>query len=198
MNLVRCPNGHFYDELRYSECPHCAGGAAADVTVPVNRNEELDVTVPAGNTSSLHDAVKTAVGSTDDGKTVGVYRKAMGTEPVVGWLVCIDGEHFGEDFRLKSGRNFIGRGTGMDVVISKDSAVSRDKHAIVVYEPKANQFLVMPGESKELCYLNDEVVLTAREISMNEILTVGETKLMFIPCCSKAFTWDSAKKAGGN
>ena len=217
MNLVKCANGHFYDENRFDKCPHCnAAGAPRNdgVTVPILPNAGSDavttnlagaapVTAPVQSVS-LQDAVKSAAGSTptpapalragDDQQTVSFYKKSIGSEPVVGWLVCIEGEHFGEDFRLKSGRNFIGRAGGMDVVIARDSAVSREKHAIVVYEPKGHAFLVMPGESKELCYLNDEVVLTPKEIKVGDKLTVGDSLLRFVPCCGPDFNWNMHKK----
>ena len=206
MNLVKCANGHFYDESRFEKCPHClSAGGNEKMTVPLAHGSGNDaVTVP--QSVSLKDAVRSATGDTptpaaapasqDDQLTVSFYKKTIGTEPVVGWLVCVEGEHFGEDFRLKSGRNFIGRSASMDVVISKDSGVSRERHAVVVYEPKAHVFLVMPGESKELCYLNEEVVLTPKEINIHDNLTVGDTKLMFIPCCGKVFNWEMAKKEG--
>ena len=225
MNLVKCENGHFYDQNRYDQCPHCAGGGAVrndnlTVPIPINAGGEAvttalssappaEVTAPltapppgAQQGVSLQDAVRSAAGNApsgvsgggDDQMTVSFYKRALGAEPVTGWLVCVKGAHFGEDFRLKSGRNFIGRSSDMDVVIAKDNAVSRERHAVVVYEPKGNMFLVMPGESKELCYLNDEVALTPKELKPNDMLTVGDTKLMFIPCCSAVFNWDSAKK----
>ena len=81
----------------------------------------------------------------------------------------------------------------MDVVLSGDASVSRDRHAIVVYEPKSNIFLVQPGDSKELFYVNDEVVLSAQEIKGYDVLSVGNSKLMFIPCCSDRFNWDAVK-----
>ena len=218
MNLVKCQNGHFFDKNRFESCPHCIPGSNQNdfITMPVLNTGGDVITVPltesaasssevteAHDSPSLGDAVKSAIGGAPDhaaavgdgdGKTVGFYARSMGTEPVVGWLVCITKGHFGEDFRLISGRNFIGRSADMDVVISKDNTVSRDKHAIVVYEPKGRNFLVMPGESKELCYLGGEVVLTPKELKPGDKLTVGETDLMFIPCCNDTFTWDDVKK----
>jgi serine/threonine protein kinase len=184
MNLIRCKNGHFYDESRFDTCPHCTSGS-------VRRDS---ITMPVMNTGGAP-AQAAPIGGNDQ-KTFSFYSKAMGIEPVVGWLVCVTSAHFGEDFRLKSGRNFIGRGAYMDVVISNDNAVSCEKHAIVVFEPKGRMFLVMPGESKELCYLNNEVVLTPKELNPGDRLTVGETSLMFIPCCGPEFTWDDAIKEG--
>ena len=184
--------------------------AGEAVTTAINSPPPAEVTTPlAGQQAapfaaqpgmSLQDAVRSAtggvppVGGGKDEVTVSFYKRSIGSEPVVGWLVCVEGAHFGEDFRLKSGRNFIGRAADMDVVIANDSAVSREKHAVVVYEPKGNKFLVMPGESRELCYINDEIVLTPLDIKVHDMLTVGDTKLMFVPCCSDTFNWDIVKK----
>lgn len=220
MKLVKCKNGHFYDEERYTGCPHCSeSGRNDNMTVPVMRtpaNDEVTVamsgqdsavTMPQQSAAptpvqqaaagrSLQEAVQAAGiqgADLNSDKTVGFYSHTIGSEPVVGWLVCVEGEHFGEDFKLKSGRNFIGRSSGMDVCIVKDTTVSREKHSIVVYEPKGNVFLVQPGESKELCYLNDKVVLSPAELHPHDRLTVGKTELMFIPCCTEHFNWDMAK-----
>lgn len=217
MNLVKCNNGHFYDQDRFQSCPHCGGAAGNDnVTMPIVRNDgDDDVTValtqpgqvantpiapePIGS-SSLQAAVNIAAQDVsinpleDDNKTVGFFSSAIGKEPVAGWLVCTEGEHFGEDFRLKSGRNFVGRSPAMDVSLQKDTTVSREKHAVVVYEPRGNTFIIQPGDSKELCYLNDKVVLMAQELKANDRLGLGKSELMFIPCCSPEFNWD---KEGG-
>ena len=214
MNLVKCPNGHFYDESRFNACPHCNGASTGNiaVTVPLTNSSSSDNVTTDFNASaslkpqgmSLQDAVNMTTGGAqtpvsvttvgDDPQTVGYYKKDIGTEPVVGWLVCVEGPHFGEDFRLKTGRNFIGRASNMDVAIVKDNGVSRERHSIVLYDPRGNQYLVAPGESKELCYLNDEVVLMPKELHVNDMLSMGETKLMFIPCCGIAFNWDQIKK----
>jgi len=198
MNLVRCNSGHFYDSAKYAECPHCSEAGGANVTVPVYRGSANDDVTVAGTqyspvteaaTGSLQDAVKAATAAESE-KTVGFYSSAIGIEPVVGWLVCTEGEHLGEDFRLKSGRNFIGRGSGMDVAITKDNTVSRERHTAVVYEPKGNMFIVQPGDSKELSYINGEVVLSPVRLNANDRLSVGQTELMFIPCCTEEFKWE--------
>ena len=113
--------------------------------------------------------------------------------PVVGWLVCIEGEHFGEDFRLKAGINYIGRSNNMDISLSNDRTISREKHAVVVYEPKEGLFLVHQGDSKTLFYRNNKVVLQVERLEANDILEVGKTKLMFIPLCNDVFNWKTIK-----
>lgn len=201
MNLTRCENGHFYDRERFESCPHCNQAIVSTVLQDADGNKEY--TMPLDNSASVVgnglDALKkeiTDVKETEDGSqaTIG-YFGAVSTEPVVGWLVAIEGSNFGEDFKLKSGRNFIGRSVEMDVALTGDSSISRDKHAIILYEPKGNVFLVQPGDAKELFYLNDKVVLTATEINAYDVISLGGTKLLFIPCCSDKFNWDSVRPA---
>ena len=200
MTLTRCENGHFYDAERFDSCPHCNQGAIS--TVIENPEGPNGYTLPLDDEPAAAPGLKdlesqiTDAKETDDGAqaTIG-YFGDVSTEPVVGWLVAIEGSNFGKDFKLKSGRNFIGRSADMDVSLAGDSSISRDKHAIILYEPRGNVFLVQPGDAKELFYLNDKVVLTATEIGAYDVLSLGATKLLFIPCCSDKFNWDSVKSA---
>lgn len=195
MNLTRCENGHFYDAERFDTCPHCNQASLSTVLQDDDGNKEY--TMPLTPQPEVSNGLKNLVSEvkeTEDGSqaTIG-YFGAVPTEPVVGWLVAIAGSSFGQDFKLKSGRNFIGRSTEMDVALTGDSSISRQKHAIILYEPRSNVFLVQPGDAKELFYLNDKVVLTATEINAYDILSLGSTKLLFIPLCTDKFNWDSVK-----
>jgi len=202
MTLTRCSNGHFYDQDKFDQCPHCGTAKQINETVAMNRDNNQTVALShdaaSGASTSLKDAVAQAVtsatASVDGNVTQSYYNRAIGTEPVVGWLVCVEGTHLGEDFRLKSGRNSIGRATGMDVPLTGDNTVSREKHAFVVYDPENQQFLALPGDARELCYLNDKLVLSAMELKINDVLKVGATKLMFFPCCTEAFHWNMVSK----
>jgi hypothetical protein len=201
MNLIKCNNGHYYDAEKFPTCPHCAEVGGMSVTIPAD-DTELGTTVmdtsnvyttTHANTEPTEDAYENP--PTDIQKTVGYFEEDMGLEPVVGWLVCVEGNHFGEDFRLTSGKNFIGRNKASNnVVLDGDATVSREAQAIVIYEPKGNIYLIQPGSAKSLSYLNDEVVLESKRIEPNDIITVGATKLMFIPCCSENFKWSDCKK----
>lgn len=109
--------------------------------------------------------------------------------PCVGWLIALSGEHLGADFRLKVGKNFIGRNANMDVALTEDMRVSREKQAIVVYEPKTHMYLVQPGEASSLVYRNNEVVLTPVKLEAYDVITVGDINLLFIPLCGERFNW---------
>ncbi len=174
MNLTRCDQGHFYDADQYEQCPHCRQSAMhSNDTVSFSASDKYQAT----------DAMQ------DFEKTTSFFQEKAGLEPVVGWLVCTSGTHYGKDYRLKSGRNFIGRSRDMDVSLDGDKSVSREKHAAIIYEPKQNIFLAQPGDSKALFYLNGNVVLTPVEIKKNDRIQVGNAELMLIPCCDTAFEW---------
>lgn len=205
MKLTKCNNGHFYDADKYQTCPHCSTTSqnAGSINVepyPGNSSNVNSLTRKANPDPSQNDTNVTKKKGGDLGKDVEDAQKTVGIfvnkkskdstkQPVTGWLVCIDGEHFGEDFKIRMGRNFIGRGKDMDIILNNDAHVSRSKHAIIVYEPKSNLFIVQAGESKELSYLNDEVVLSPKELKPYDVITLGSSKLMFVPFCCDKFTW---------
>lgn len=194
MNLIRCEQGHFYDADAFVNCPHCNGTTAVEeeVGVTVAKEPTIANTVPLA--AKLDEAINNAKGEEDEGqKTIGFYSASVGTEPVVGWLVCVEGQHYGADFALKTGRNFIGRAGNMDVVLDKDKAISREKHAVVLFEPRNNIFLVQPGDSRELFYVNGDVVLSAQEIKAYDKISLGETTLIFIPFCNSEVNWNNYK-----
>lgn len=190
MDLTRCSKGHFYDAERFAECPYCNGAEAKDFieTVAYEDDNNQDMT----ETTSKEDLEAKLIDVTlkDDQKTISYFNQMIGSEPVVGWLVCIAGKHFGEDFRLSAGKNFIGRSTDMDVALTGEKSISRERHCIILYEPKQNIFMIQPGDSRELSYLNDKVILQAELIKAYDVLSLGDTKLMFIPFCGDQFKWE--------
>ncbi|MDR2356795.1 MAG: FHA domain-containing protein [Oscillospiraceae bacterium] len=113
------------------------------------------------------------------------------SEPVVGWLVCVKGEHYGQAFGLKSGQNFIGRAVNMDVWLEKESSVSRNRHAVVVFEPRSRSFFVQSGESRGLTYLDGELVLASAKLDAYSKISVGNCDLIFSPFCGENFSWDT-------
>lgn len=198
MNYVKCPHDHYYDGDKYSSCPFCGGESTLEETATIFQTGDDQVTAPlgAGIVAPTVPLDFGAPGVTvpleeddDDQKTVFLDEDTNGNAPVVGWLVALTGSHKGKDFRLEAGRNCIGRGPDMDVALIGETSVSRDKHAIIVYEPVQNIFLAVPGDARELFYLNGKVVLTPQEIKKGDRLSVGQVELMFIPCCDEGFNW---------
>ncbi len=183
MQLTRCDNGHYYDASKHSSCPHCGvQNLDIDFQKTVARRPESAGIAPT--------QAKSGEGTSDgEAKTVGVFRKKMGIDPVVGWLVCIEGPDKGRDYRLHSEKNFIGRSEKMDIAIAGDESVSRENHATVSFNPKKSLFRILPGDSRGLVYLNEEEVITPIELKGFDIIELGQTKLLFVPFCGENFTW---------
>lgn len=178
INMTRCAKGHYYDSSKYMSCPHCSADSVDDTT-----------------TAAINIDVKPTFEGVDPEKTIGAkyfdFKKndTNATDviaektivPVVGWLVCIEGEAAGKDFRLCAGKNYIGRSVDNDVVLDGDRSVSGRHHAIVSFDTVASEAYCHPGESRELFYLNGKAVYNPLELHKGDVLTVGKTKLIYVP-----------------
>lgn len=113
-----------------------------------------------------------------------------GFAPVTGWLVCIDGAAKGTDYRIHTDYNFIGRDPNMDICIAGDNRISRDRHAVIVYDPQERMFFFGPQNAKSVVRLNNRPVIGQAELKSHDVLTIGSTKLLFVPLCDERFNWD--------
>lgn len=112
-----------------------------------------------------------------------------GFDPVVGRLVCTEGADRGCDYRLRTAKNSIGREPEMDSSIASDEAVSRAKHVSVVFGPEQKKFWILPGEVQGLVHLNGKAVHTPTELGSDDVIKVGQTRLMFVRFCGERFQW---------
>lgn len=177
-----------------------------DNYVPRVPSEEKPINEETSGGSSLEDEIKNANNTPDDGKTKGFFQMLADTtseknsadptpaqhissEPVAGWLVCVGGTHFGESFSVFGKKNSVGRNSSNSIVIPKDTTVSREKHAFVTYDTKGRRFYLEPGGAN--VYLNENLVMTPREIHIYDIIELGDgnAKFVFIPLCGDNFDW---------
>ena len=252
---VRCKNGHWYDQEKYSECPHCKAGAQDQIAQESNKEDVIVLSekkkksiwpwkhankqnptvteaeeiakmefytenstsqeedVFAENDQDNRDFIdeikkanaysdeeqmfhsdieandKKSALTPDQEKTVAYY--GIGEEePVVGWLICVKGVYFGQDFAIRSGMNFVGRSVSMDICIMNDLTVSREKHTVITYDPRGKVYGIQPGESSQLTYLNGEAVYERHTLKSHDKLEIGNGVYVFIPLCDGEFSWD--------
>ncbi len=189
--MIRCADGHFYDPAKHHACPWCPKPSEAAPLIPGGKTVPLRPAAPdpplAGQAAMAMPSTPTPVG----GKTVPLMRGSGKVEPVVGWLVCIEGPDRGQDFRLHAAKNFVGRSPAMDVSIPGDESVSRDRHAVVTFEPKRGSFWLAPGEASGLVYCNGEVVHSPMEIRAGDVMEVGQSQLVLVAFVREGFRWDA-------
>jgi len=198
--MVMCKQGHHYDELIHSQnCPYCEYGAVANIEnkTKVTGENTMD-TVKIGTIDS--NAGQTSIYD----ETVGVKGDkteyvAAGTEMtestsnalLSGWLVIVSEGGKGLSFPLTFGMNTIGRDKSNHVNINNgDNSISREKHAVIIYDYQNNIFFIKHGDGQYLSYLNDEVLLENKELKANDKIKIGSTELIFIPLCSESFAWE--------
>lgn len=187
MGIIQCSKGHFYDSQTNASCPYCTGAAGSvGVTQPLGGFAGSRSPFPMDQNRGFNNVL---LGAEDKQKTVALMKKGLGVDPVVGWLVCIEGVDKGKDYRIRGQRNFIGRSEAMDICIRRDETISRENHTIISYNEKNNGFKIAPGDSKGITYLNDEEVLMAMSIVAYDVIEIGKTKLVFIPLCGERFKW---------
>ena len=132
----------------------------------------------------------------DGGDDSGGVRDFM-EDPVVGWVIVMDGPGKGKSLPLGYGMNSVGRSKTERINLDfGDEQISRTQHAIITYDPRGRKYFVQHGGGKNLTYLNeDDPVLTPMELKGGEDIIIGSTKLRFLPFCGKEFDWqdDSAE-----
>lgn len=209
MAQARCRNGHIYDPDIFGEnCPYCDRSATA---IDFDRSMERTVGIQGGgmdafskshpvDTIAPEEIKKTAppkeftVKQEEIGKTRPAWTPASGTDPVVGWLVCVQGHELGKDYRLYGRTNMIGRSGEMDVQIRGDDTITSNTHAKIDYDVLNNQFYLLPGNNKNTIYLNMAPVYAAQKLEAYDRLRFGKTELIFIPLCSEKFRWPTDGK----
>jgi hypothetical protein len=138
MAMIRCTHGHFYDAAKHTSCPYCGVGADAVEGKNAARSRSCERRrARAGRSGSIGGSG--GVGGSR--LTRAVFRDvSSGISPVVGWLVRVGGPDKGRDFRIHGEKNFIGSSPSMDIALTSDDSVSRDKHASVAYDPRQPAF----------------------------------------------------------
>ena len=195
MAVVRCAQGHYYDDEKFSRCPFC--GVSIDIssfsdsgkTVALNSSGTAE-TASSGNAWDRTVSLKAAEQLPDDDeKTIGLYSDLRGNDMVTGWIVCIDGPERGRDHRLYHGFNRIGRGAGMQISIEADPSVSRSNQCAVVYDKKGNTFYLVPEKGNQVL-LNGKSLRMPAELKAGDLIMIGQGTYEFVPFCREGRVWE--------
>jgi len=110
--------------------------------------------------------------------------------PVVGWLVILEGPGRGENCPLFYGQNSIGRGEDQRVQLNfGDARITRDTHAYLVYDDVERRFYLRDNGKANLIRLNNVAVMVPTEVADRDIISIGETVMLFVALCGTEFDW---------
>jgi Inner membrane component of T3SS, cytoplasmic domain len=159
-----CPNGHVMHPS-WDQCPYCLemqqamagnrGGGMQGMPVP-----------PSGGATAM-------VNISEMGGEKG-RGSADKNREVCGWIVALNGQHKGEDFRLRVGKNVIGTAADCDIVLT-DKKISR-KHTTIRYE--GGEYQIADLDSSNGCFVNDEKV-QKHDLIDNDIIKLGDIEFEF-------------------
>ena len=115
-------------------------------------------------------------------------------DPVVGWLVVVEGPGKGRAVPLGYGSNSIGRGATDRIKLDfGDEQISRSGHAVVTYDPRGRQYYVQHGGGTNLTYIGDQPVLAPTALPALSHISIGHTELRFVPLCGAEFDWQDTE-----
>ncbi|MEQ8695239.1 MAG: FHA domain-containing protein [Bauldia litoralis] len=122
--------------------------------------------------------------------TVEMQEDGTVSDPVVGWLVVIEGPGRGSALPIGYGNNRLGRAPGEQICLDYgDEQISRENHAVVTYDGRHRKFYVQQGGGRNLTHVDDELVMVPVEVKGGETISLGRTKLRFVPFCGADFDW---------
>ena len=168
-----CNNGHQMED-EWPICPYCQRTGFQNAAIVHGGDKtRIESASPApSNTASNAETAPLMV--PEMRKTV--LLAAIHREPVVGWLVALNGRHKGQDFRLHDGQNIIGSIGGAEVML-EDPAISA-KHASIRY--RDGVFSLTDLDSTNGTFVNDGPQPVARvELKDNDTVRVGDVTLKF-------------------
>lgn len=199
MKSIRCEKCQkFYDAEKYETCPHCQAApeqTPSEPTKPVRaprkhewrRKKKNEQEISAEPKRSGTEGKENAAVCADDDLTIGVFNY----DPVVGWLVCIEGAYKGRSFELKTGRNGIGRAASMQIRLDRELSVADGKHAEIIYNHLDRSFY-LAGEQDLPILHNGEKLTQLAELDSYDEIVLGSAVFVFVRLCGSRFSWEKA------
>lgn len=176
--ILKCEKGHFFDDVKYKTCPHCA-------ELLPESGEDVKTVSHAATSGLAKEDLNALI---REEKTVAASAPETDLDPVVGWLVCVGGAEKGRDYRIHAGRNFLGRALRMDISIVDDATITRENHCSVVYDPQSGYFFLVPGMGTNT-YLNGARLSRPSRLEDEDTIQIGDSLFCFIAYCKGTRKW---------
>ena len=196
MARVRCEKGHMYDDNRFFTCPHCSVDVDLDKITKqtynslVDRAGEYNPKVGSGiigNSDSLMaaEAAYPPIPEEFDQSTIGAYIFGK-QEPVVAWVICMNDDMRGQDFRLVEGRNIFSNQTDSQIYLPnmKDGSGGM----AITYASLDDSYHIESGDSQVT--INGEEISEHAQLDGQCVIDIDGYNLVFIPFCEFGRNWN--------
>lgn len=204
MAITNCPNGHYYDNSLFSECPYCKKNGQQSQSY--GGTEFAEAMFGANGSNNNVQYKKTRIVSPDNSpvqtdpgkngpKTQMYYDvKKYTTDPIAGWLVCVSGVDKGKDFYITTEKTLIGRsGSSAYKIELSDDKISRNSAvAVIAYLQETRSCIISPVPGGNLLIsVNNKIIQSPVTLNDNDKIQIGDTLLVFISFCNQHFDWDA-------
>ena len=200
MARVRCENGHMYDDNRFYTCPHCSVDVDLEKITKqsfknlLERAGEYNPKVGSGIIEPSHNNVEiqeniaagiAAASEKFDQSTIGAYIFGK-QEPVAAWVVCMNEDMRGQDFRLVEGRNIFANKTDAQIYLPnmKDGTGGM----AITYASLDDSYYIESGVSEVI--VNGEVIDGHAKLDGQCVIDIDGYNLVFIPFCEYGRNWN--------
>lgn len=79
------------------------------------------------------------------------------------------------------------------ISIPGDPHISAENSAIIAYDNEDRVFYFGPSTGRNIVRVNGKPALNAAQLEAYDVLTIGTTKLLFVPLCGDRFDWNEKK-----
>lgn len=211
MKIIRCINGHFYDSDKEASCPYCTSQSESALIIkeaignlphlysysslysrgqlPFNRIRDAVDLLDGCPLPFIYPDADTSVDSAceETKETVSIFENGASSAYITAWIVGISGEYRGQDYRIRSGMNQIGRCTDSDIHLPD---LSEDYYCSILYEGRYHRFYLIPQEGCQV-FLNGSPINDPAELHDGNIIMFGNCRFEFISYCRDGHSWDN-------
>ena len=103
--------------------------------------------------------------------------------------MCIKGANKGRGYAIKDGKNFIGRASSMDIQISGDKKIEKKNHAVIIYDSRQKEAILLPTESHGMVYWQGQAIFEKVVLEPFNDIELGESAFKYAPFCGADFDW---------
>ncbi len=199
---VVCDRGHYYSKS-LGECPICKNNSTGTVLLDIGnsqepkkrevpkRREDPEAIKKIKESKEISTSKTQYISTSEEDKKDDDNDIVDEAVVLAGWLVITSSKGKGRSYPITFGFNSIGRGDSNHInITNQDNSISRDKHAIIIYDYSNNLYFLKHEDGKFLTYLNNNVVMETKKLESFDMIKIGNTEFLFVALCNDKFKWD--------